>query len=136
MVDLNFKEFLPEQCPPFKAGDEALNNVCRFLPFSPPEDDGNYKSHAELGKKTGNASECRARSCSLFRFNHVVKQAMKIGAFKKMKVAVLNIPAGSGLHVDGGRHIDFWMASDFEPANSIAHLCDGADEVEQALSDV
>lgn len=134
--NLDFKEALPEQCPPSGAIDDALDGVCRFLPFSPPESSKNYQSHAELGKPTGNATECKARSCSLFRYSHVAKQAMKIGAFRKMKVAILNIPQGSGMHLNGKNgHIDFWMAADFEPANSVAQLCDSADDLEQAVGD-
>lgn len=135
MNTLKFKEALPEQCPPGEAEDKALENVCRFLPFSPPESSENYKSHAELGKPTGSASECKARSCSLFHFNQAAKQAMKIAAFRRMKVAVLNIPEGAGMHLNGTNgHIDFWMASHFKPATSVAHLCDSAEEIEAVVS--
>jgi len=131
---LNYKEVLPDLCPPNEAKDIALNNVCRFLPFSPPDSDENYKSHAELGKRVGSATECKARSCSLFRYTDVAKQAMKIGFFRKMKVAVLNIPVGAGKHLHGNNgHIDFWVYSNFKPANSVVHLCRCADDVEQAV---
>jgi hypothetical protein len=135
-IVLDFKEKLPDDCPPEGAVYDALINVCRFLPFSPPKSDKNFQSHAALGKEIGNATECKATSCSLFKFSHIAKQAMKIGAFKNMKVAVLNIPKGAGAHVNGKRgHISFWMEKDFLPVNAVDHWCDCADDVEQAVND-
>lgn len=133
-MSLEFKEVLPDQCPPSGAIIEALGNVCRFLRFSPPESAKNYMSHAELGLKTGNASECDARSCSLFHFNNVARQAMKIPAFRNLKVAVLNVPKGAGAHVAGGNgHVNFWMTKDFAHAKMVVHVCNHADEVIEAL---
>lgn len=133
---LEYKEELPDECPPSYAVDEALENVCRFLAYSPPQSEKNFMSHAALGKRTGNASDCKARSCSLFKFNHVAKQAMKIGAFKNMKIAVLNIPEGAGVYTNGkSGHIDFWMEKNFIPVSAVDHWCDCADDVEQAVND-
>lgn len=136
MTQLNFKEELPSSCPPPGSVDEALENVCRMLFHSPEDDEKNYKSHAELGIRTNGATPCDARSCSLFRFGDVAKAAMKIGAFKKRKVAILNIPKGSGRHTTNTKngHINFWMADHFHPQSCVVQICDGPFDVEQAVT--
>ena len=133
---LEFKESLPDGCPPEEAVDEALDNVCRFLPYTPPDDEKNYLSHAELDKPTGNATLCKARSCSLFYYTSVAQQAAKIGRFKRMKVAVLSFPTGSGMHMHGrSGHIDFWVAANVDPTDYVKHVCDSVFDVEELVED-
>jgi len=135
-VKLEFKENLPEQCPPADASEAALESVCRFLFFSPPDAIENYASHIELGKPTGSAPECKARSCSLFKMSNAAKQAKKIGIFKNRKIAVLNIPEGCGAHSNGKNgHIDFWQARNFSPSTAIVNVYDSTDDIEDDTSD-
>lgn len=134
---MTYKEKLPHQCPPAHAQDVALKNICRFLPF-PEGDSRNFASHRELGKHTGNASECDARSLSLQWPDAVpgLLSAKKTAFFKKMKIALVSIPKGSGRSVDNNRgHVHFWMFANHDPSQHVVSVCETVDEIEQALDD-
>jgi hypothetical protein len=121
-------------CPPANANEGPLSRACRFLPFDPPKDSKNFLSHVELNKPTGNAGECRARSCSLVRFSPNMKAASKFKHFANMKIGVLDIPAGCGRHTPETRgHIDFWVGVEFDPEACVTHVFDTFDELEELM---
>ena len=134
---MTFKEDLPDQCPPDDAKDQTLESVCRFFQF-PVGDPKNFYSHHKLGKPTGNAGECRAKSVSLFKAGVVpdVLAAKKTAFFKKCKISLLEVPSGAGLSKEVGTgHIDWWPYSKFDPYSSVVSLFDTAEDLKQAVKD-
>lgn len=131
---MTYKEVLPDQCPPSNADESNLNKVCRFLLF-PDNDERNFHSHKKLGKKIGDACECRAASVSLFKHDCIpsVLSASKTALFKNKKICLLEIPAGSGRHIEKKGHIDFWMYSEYDPKTSIVAILENADELSEAV---
>jgi hypothetical protein len=106
------------------------------LLFNPEDSEQNYVSRAYLGKSPNGASECGERSCSLWTSAEAAKAAQKIGFFRTKKVAILNVPEGSGVHVIAKTgHIDFWMYKDFNPLSSVWTVVERADDVERAVHD-
>ena len=133
---MNYEEDLPINCPPNGAEDKERTSVCRFLPY-PEGDARNFYSHHKLGKKTGNAPECRAKSLSLFnsRGVQVVVAAKKTAFFKKMKICLMNIPRGAGKSIeDATGHIDLWMFADYDPSQSVVSVVDTVEELDQGLA--
>lgn len=134
---MTYKEDLPDQCPPGQSEDVALVNICRFLPF-PEGDNRNFASHRALGKNSGSASECDARSLSLQWPDAVpgLLSAKKTAFFKKMKIALLSVPEGAGRSIDNNRgHVHLWMYADYDPHGSIITVFGTAEELEQVLDD-
>jgi hypothetical protein len=134
---MTYKEELPSQCPPDDATDKSLPSVCRFFPF-PESDPRNFYSHHKLGKPTGNAGECRAKSVSLFEAGAVpdVLAAKRTAFFKKWKIGLLNVPAGAGPSKEAGTgHIDWWPYADCDPFSSMVYVCESAEDLKQAVKD-
>ncbi|WP_213547177.1 hypothetical protein [Vannielia litorea] len=134
---MTYQEDLPDQCPPDDAADRQLKSVCRFFQF-PDGDPKNFFSHHKLGKPTGNAGECRAKSVSLFKAGAVpdVLAAKRTAFFKKFKISLLEIPPGAGPSKEVGTgHIDWWPYADFDPYTSVLSLHDNAEDLKQALND-
>ncbi|WP_139222503.1 hypothetical protein [Celeribacter halophilus] len=134
---MTYKEELPSQCPPDDATDKPLPSVCRFFPF-PESDPRNFFSHHKLGKRTGNASECRAKSISLFKTGAVpdLLAAKRTAFFKKCKIGLLNVPEGAGHSKESGNgHVDWWPFAEFDPFSSVVCVCESADDLKQAVED-
>lgn len=113
---MQFAEELPEDCPLSGAKEEPLRNACRFY-FFDDGDERNYHSHYALGKDYRNAGECRGKSISLQNeiAIHQIATAKRHSFFKKLPVAIHDIPQGSGKSLAGGTgHIDFWPYKDFD----------------------
>lgn len=130
MSQPKYSEALPENCPPNFATETALVNVCRFLPF-PVGDARNFHSHAKLGKKTGNAGDCRAASVSLFTAAVVpdILSAKKTSFFKKFGVCLIDIPENSGkCTLSKSGHIDWWMYFGFNPNSAVTQNYQSGDE--------
>ena len=130
-----YKEELPNNCPPHNAVDVSLESVCRFLPF-PEGDERNFHSHFALGKPTGNAPECKAKSLSLFRTGGIpdILAAKKTAFFKKMKICLMSIPEGSGNSLESNSgNIDLWMIENYDPSSSIVSVVDSVEELDLVL---
>lgn len=133
---MTFKEELPDQCPPADAADTQMDKVCRFL-FFPNGDPRNFQSHRQLGKNTGSATECRARSVSFFTHDAVpsVVDARKTAFFKDKPICLLDIPSGSGLSLQTKGHIDFWMYNGYTPDDSVIAVVETVAELLELTKD-
>lgn len=114
---MEFKEDLPEACPPADAEMEARVGVYRLLSSAVAVDEHFY-SHAKLGIGHGCPCECQRSACSLFsdkkRVRDIAKRFPKTR--KKTHIAELDIPSGSGYLSENGKgHINFWMFAGFDP---------------------
>lgn len=120
---VDYLEPLPIDCPPNSASDQPLDNVWRFVDAARkcvadlvPTD---FASHAALALPVGDATECDARSCSLWS-DAKVKKAGKLPKLKLKNMVQLNIPAGNGRWTanDKRGHIHFWI---YQGCNMCAH---------------
>lgn len=128
---MTFEEQLPSQCPPPDATDQNLDHVCRFLTFD-QGDPKNFYSHNKLGKPLNASSQCSGCSISLFTKDAVpnVLAAKKMGFFRKCKIAVLTVPQGVGVSLEGSDgHIDFWPFQGNRLPSCTARVVDSADEL-------
>lgn len=130
---MQYKEVLPEQCPPNDA--HPLNDcvVIRMVSSSEP-DDRDFESHAAKGKpipvssRSGKAppDACSWASCSTYLAgDKPVAQAKALALlpwFKKFNYAAfvsVNEDAGAARVNPESRHVDFWFFHGFEPCKSI-----------------
>lgn len=122
-----YLETLPGECPPLQAVDVALVDVWRFVENSYEStealDMAAFHSHAQKGFPTGNASECEARSCSLWTHGSV-ESARKLPKLRALNMVRLNIPIGNGRSLVNQRrgHIHFWMFNSCVPFNCAIEL--------------
>lgn len=133
---MTFAEELPDQCPPQEAVDQKLERVCRFLTFE-QSDPKNFYSHSKLGKPSGKASECHARSLSLFKEDAVPNfvAAKRMAFFRKCKIAILTIPCGVGLSVVGKTgHIDLWPFQGSDVSACSTEVLETPDEIQKNIS--
>ncbi|WP_306734519.1 hypothetical protein [Marimonas arenosa] len=115
----NYREELPDGCPPPSANEDALADVWRFIQGqSPVESD--FDSHAKLGKPNRKgASECDFASCSLFD-TKAAKNMAKNQFFKRKFASRLDIPASSGKHLANSKgHVHLWMYDEFDPVKAV-----------------
>jgi hypothetical protein len=115
---MGYWENLPQQCPPAEAQDVAIEVAYRVVYADPPQKD-DFASHAKLGKKAPESVDpCAWASCSMCtRIDRMRNFAglPKVRGKGPTFVAKLSIPAGSGMSLKKGYHIDFWMFDTFDP---------------------
>jgi len=119
---LGWAEPLPSGCPPVSASNPNGETFFRFFRATPLVDE-HFWSHDKLGKSTGNATPCRARSVSLYQPLEKAKELNKLARWKKHKIAQIKLPNGSGAidrsdPVSG--HVDWWPCAAFKPVASAA----------------
>ena len=119
---MEFKEGLPDQCPPAEAVDNEWDEIYRLLPTKDYNAD-HFKSHAELGKSCHpNVCSCRWASCSLvFDTTAALK---KFPRFKKYNWAArMEIPKGSGMSQKTNKnHVDFWQKKSFDMTDAVKEV--------------
>jgi hypothetical protein len=106
----SFAEPLPASCPPPAATDGPVSEVIRLV-ANDPAIDADFYSKAKLGHvMPSGADACGWSSCSLYRD---IKPLLKYKRLRQERPfqAVLEIPAGHGLHVENPAtgHVDFWV---------------------------
>jgi hypothetical protein len=102
---MNFKEPLPQQCPPNDAIDVAHEVVYRKLIGNMPTQQ-DFVSHGAKGKtRPADKGLCEWWSCSLFTDVNALR---KLPGFREKRFAKLQISRGSGLSKCSGPHVDFW----------------------------
>lgn len=118
---LNFKEELPESCPPSASIDVAITDAWRFVKILPASDEHFASFRALKRENKKKKDECGWASCSLFHPETRVQNLSKLQMFKIHKGMVkLEIPTGSGMSVIGeDGHIHFWAYDTFSPT---AHI--------------
>ena len=119
-----YLEILPHDCPPDDAADVELKKVYRILRGSTANIEA-FQSHAALKKPRPPAvCECRWHSCSLFECREKVQSIAKLPRFRQddCRLAVLDIPRGSGRSSIKNKHVDFWAYDKFNFLASIVSI--------------
>lgn len=119
---MNFRENLPEQCPPDDAADVSYSSLWRLV-SAQEVCAGDFDSHAKLGKVPPNRSVdlCRWASCSFFTNKAGVQNLV---ALPKMRAkyswaAEVAVPVGAGVSKLHNSHVDLWLWSSFDPLAAI-----------------
>lgn len=119
-----FKESLPESCPPSTA--TALNGTFLRLVETTTVSPNSFLSRTALGLTPLPGKECSCSACSLI-VPSVTREALadltKYPKLKKMtSVAILTVSPNDGVGEIGGKHIDYWMYSTFDPVKNVSHV--------------
>ena len=118
---MDFRELLPDNCPPEDAHMGGYEVLYRFVPATPATN-GDFDSHAAKGKAPPpTVDPCRWSSCSFFRSRKDALSKLKLPKAKARfsHFAVVNVPQGSGYSVEKSGHVDLWMFSTFDPVSAI-----------------
>lgn len=128
---MNFLEPLPESCPPDSASSLSNGTAIRLLKNNSPKIQ-DFKSYSSLGKGCPkNMDPCKWASCSMFiaeNDNAAYDQAAALVCLPKLKrfsfAAFVSISPRIGVAEVGShsKHADYWLASDFDPAESVTKV--------------
>ncbi len=121
---MNFKEELPEKCPPASAKDVEHLKVLRFVDCAEVKVE-DFHSHRALGLQIKGATECDLAACSLFTCTKSKGfiRARKFPRLRNKAVAVLDIPEGAGLSlINSDGHVNFWMYNSFDPLSAVTEV--------------
>jgi hypothetical protein len=121
---LDFREELPDGCPPEAAHDGGCGTAYRLVPTAKPVPSDFASNAAKKETCPETCDPCRWASCSLFTDLNTIQKKRK--TFKKLRkfhfAAEMTIKSGSGLLMQEGSHIDFWMFASFDPIGAIADV--------------
>ena len=113
----NWKEPLPEDCPPVDATSPNNELYFRLVTQDPPLESDFYSNRKLFPLLHFNTSECVARSISIFKCIKSCGQIRKLPAHKNKLIAKLTLSAEAGLIKKSGRpkHYSWWIRKDFNP---------------------
>ena len=115
-----WKEDLPEQCPPLTAV-EVENFICYRAVNGNPATPKDFFSQRRLSPKAAfkNVTECVARACSVFTSIESLKErTLRLPKFKNALVAELCLQPKDGVMEKGDNgHCSWWVDTAFSPAN-------------------
>lgn len=115
---MEWAEELPNQCPPAEAVPPDNAAYYRYVQAMPLTE-GEFHSHRMLFPlKPFNASECIARSLSVFSNPENIKNLAKLPSFRGKKLVEMILPPESGLIIRSGNtenHYSWWRVKDFIP---------------------
>jgi hypothetical protein len=110
-----WKEHLPDNCPPSDARTPNNEIFFRLVTQSPPLENDFYSNRQLFPLKQFNASECVARSVSIFNCINTCKQIRKLPTHKNKFVARLRLSENAGVIKKSGRpkHYSWWIKNNF-----------------------
>ena len=115
---MNYREELPEGCPPDDAEDiVASREVFRLVRTSPPTEEDFISKRAENPDRDfGNISECQARGLSVFAERGDSQKALKLPNLRGRLICRVALEAGAGHIQQTGRrsHHTWWPLADFD----------------------
>ena len=113
-----WKEDLPEQCPPLTA-IEVENFICYRAVNGNPATPKDFFSQRRLSPKAAfkNVTECVARACSVFTSIESLKErTLRLPKFKNALVAELCLQPKYGVVEQGvNDHCSWWVDTAFSP---------------------
>jgi hypothetical protein len=120
---MNFRDTLPNGCPPNHASEEGYSQAFRLLSAAKPELGHFLPNSAEKQCPTG-VDPCRWASCSLYtNLDTLRKKRQTFPRLRKMLFfAEISIAANSGKIVHENDHLDFWMFFSFDPIKAISKV--------------
>jgi hypothetical protein len=119
MLNMQYFETLPPQCP--EPGSEPPVGPVFRLVNDPPSDRDFLSQRALQPQQVFNATECRARSVSVFLSVDGAKRIQLLPAHSTKVIARINLDAQSGLLKKTGKdssHFSWWRSAQFDHATS------------------
>ena len=115
---MNYREPLPEGCPPDAAEDTiASREVFRLVRTSPPtEEDFTSQRAQNPGRDFGKISECQARGLSVFAERGDSQKALKLPRLRGRLICRVVLEKGAGSIQQTGQrsHHTWWPLADFD----------------------
>jgi hypothetical protein len=126
IVDGQWREQLPDGCPPLTASQMTQQVLLRLVGPNPISDD-DFMSHQALGfAKPDAICACAWSSCSMFLASIDRHRLRAMKRFKRLKdktaVAHLRIDIDSGVGLTTDAHVDFWMRQAFDPCSNVQRV--------------
>lgn len=115
---MDYREPLPEGCPPEAAEDIASSrDVYRLVRSDPPTEKDFRSQRAEQPSRSfEGVSECQARGLSVFAERKESRKALKLPRLRGRLVCRVVLQAGAGQIQQTGRvsHYTWWPLADFD----------------------
>ena len=114
---MNYREPLPEGCPPDTAEEIAApREVFRLVRSSPPTVDDFRSQRAEKPDAAFQVTECQARGLSVFAERRDSEKALKLPTLRGRLICRLRLETGAGRIQQIGRpsHHTWWPLAAFD----------------------
>ena len=115
---MNYREPLPENCPPDEAEEIAAPRlVYRLVCNNPPTDDDFQSQQAERPDRVfQDVPECQARGLSVFANRNVAEQLATRGSLQGTAVCQVTLTPGAGCIQPTGRrsHHTWWPLANYD----------------------
>ena len=115
---MNYREPLPENCPPDEAEEIAAPRlVYRLVRSNPPTDDDFQSQQAEKPDRVfQDVTECQARGLSVFANRNVAEQLATRGSLQGTAVCQVTLTPGAGCIQPTGRrsHRTWWPLANYD----------------------
>jgi hypothetical protein len=114
---INFRESLPEGCPPREAEEITdIKVVFRLVRTDTPDDSDFRSKRAESPNNQFSVSECQARGLSVFSKVEDARKQLKIPTLRGMLICRVTLEKGAGYISKTGRrsHFTWWPLADFD----------------------
>lgn len=114
---MNYRDQLPENCPPDEAEEIAVQLlVFRLVRHSPPNDDDFQSQRAERPEAQFRVSECQACGLSVFLDRRDCERANMLPKLRNLIVCQVTLEPGSGSIQQTGllSHHTYWPCRDFD----------------------
>ncbi len=115
--NMNFRESLPEGCPPAESEQiSSARDVFRVIRSNPPTWDDFRSQRDQRPEATFNVSECQARGLSVFADRSGCDKVRKLPRFRGTCVCRVGLDRGAGqiLHTGPQSHHTWWPSADFD----------------------
>jgi len=115
---MNYREPLPEGCPPADSLEVADSlTVFRLVRAVPPSND-DFRSQREEkpGRTFSGISECQARGLSVFTDRRDAEKALKLPSLRGRQICGIALGHGAGriLQIGKPSHHTWWPLAEFE----------------------
>jgi len=115
---MNYRETLPEGCPPADSlevtGRLTVFRLVRAVP--PSNDDFRSQREEKPGRTFSGISECQARGLSVFTERRDAEKALKLPSLRGMQICGIALGHGAGRILQTGKpsHHTWWPLAEFE----------------------
>ena len=115
---MNYREPLPEGCPPPESAEITAERVVFRLVRTSPPTDADFRSHRleNPGRVYQGLSECQVCGLSVFSEPHACAMALKLPTQRGKQVCRLTLTAGAGRIQQTGKpaHHTWWPFAAFD----------------------
>jgi hypothetical protein len=114
---MNYRENLPDNCPPAEADEITIvREVYRLVPSNPPTLNDFRSQREEKPNTTFKVSECQARGLSVYGERADCDKTLKLPKFRKHHICKVALNQGAGRIQQTGQpsHHTWWPLADYD----------------------